>query len=248
MSDTLQEPTIPDDPAPSPATTLPPGVAMALRQGWQAMKSHFLLYFLAVLVLAAFLIPFNIYDEGERGRDSGLLALIETAYMLLLYPVIQYGADLLFLRGVRGDEVKVNSLFDGFRTYVNVVLAALLVLGLVGIGLVVFLIPGLYVACRLVFVGYLVMDEGLDPIAAVEASWRLTRGHALKIFLLGLVSIFVFFGGLMLLLVGAFPATMWIKASFASLYLAITNQTGGVPPAAPSPPSPLHDSVPAGSD
>jgi len=28
----------------------------------------------------------------------------------------------------------------------------------------------------------------------------------------------------MLLLVGAFPATMWIKASFASLYLAITNQ------------------------
>lgn len=235
MNDSTQEPLTPDDPAPSPApvTAREPGVRMALSQGWQAMKSHFLLFFLAVLVLAAFLLPFNTYDEGDRGRDSGLLALIETAYMLLLYPVIQYGADMLFLRGVRGDEVKVNSLFDGFRNYINVVLAALLVLGLVGIGVVVFVIPGLYVACRLVFVGYLVMDEGLDPIAAVEASWRLTRGHALKIFLLGLVSIFVFFGGLMLLLVGAFPATMWIKASFASLYLAITNQPLARPADAP---------------
>jgi hypothetical protein len=34
----------------------------------------------------------------------------------------------------------------------------------------VFVIPGIYVACRLVFVSYLVMDEGLDPITAVEAS------------------------------------------------------------------------------
>jgi uncharacterized membrane protein len=248
MSDTMQEPTSPNDPAPAPVTALPPGVAMALRQGWQAMKSQFLVYFLAVLVLAAFLIPFDIYDEGDRGRDSGLLALIETAYMLLLYPVIQYGADLLFLRGVRGDAVKVNSLFEGFGNYINVVLASLLVLGLVGIGVVVFVIPGIYVACRLVFVGYLVMDEGLDPIAAVEASWRITRGHALKIFLLGLMSIFLFFGGLMLLLVGAFPATMWIKASFASLYLAITNLSGAGTPDVSSPQSPLHDSAPAGSD
>ena len=103
MNDTTQEPLSPDEPAPSPVIAREPGVRMALSQGWQAMKSQFLIYFLAVLVLAAFLLPFNIYDEGNRGRDSGLLALIETAYMLLLYPVIQYGADLLFLRGVRGD-------------------------------------------------------------------------------------------------------------------------------------------------
>ncbi len=248
MNDTTQEPLPPDEPAPSPVIAREPGVRMALSQGWQAMKSQFLIYFLAVLVLAAFLLPFNIYDEGDRGRDSGLLALIETAYMLLLYPVIQYGADLLFLRGVRGDAVKVNSLFEGFGNYVNVVLASLLVLGLIGIGVVVFVIPGIYVACRLVFVGYLVMDEGLDPIAAVEASWRITRGHAFKIFLLGLVSIFVFFGGLMLLLVGAFPASMWIKASFASLYLAITNQPRAETPAESSPQSPQPDSAQAGSD
>lgn len=220
MSDTLQDTT----PTDLSAISTPPGVASALGRGWRSMKSHFLVYFLAVLVLGAFLLPYNLYDEGDSGRDSGLLALIETAYMLLLYPIIKYGTDLLFLRGVRGDQMEVKSLFDGFKNYVNIVLASLLVMGLVGIGMIVFIVPGIYVACRLAFVGYLVMDEELDPIAAVEASWRLTRGHALKIFLLGLTSIFLFFFGLVLLLVGVVPATIWIKASFASLYLAISGQ------------------------
>lgn len=235
MNDTVQDDTPLDDTPPhAPVATPPPGpgVGRALGRGWRNLQSNFLVYFLAVLVLAAFLLPFNIYDEGDRGRDSGLLALIETAYMLLIYPIIKYGADLLFLRGVRGDPVEVRSLFDGFKNYVNIVLASLLVMGLVGIGLIVFIIPGIYVACRLAFVAYLVMDEELDPIAAVEASWRITRGHAFKIFLLGLASIFLFFFGLLLLLVGAFPATIWIKASFASLYLAITSAPQDAPASA----------------
>ena len=35
---------------------------------------------------------------------------------------------------------------------------------------------------------------------------------------------FIFIIGLILLIVGVFPALMWIKASFASLYLAITDE------------------------
>jgi len=151
-----------------------------------------------------------------------LLQFLSTAYALLLYPIVNYGADMIFLKSVRGDQVEVKRIFDGFRNYINVVLASLLTFGLIGIGLVVFLIPGIYVACRLAFVSYLVMDEGLDPIAAVEASWRITRGHAFKIFTLGVLSVFIFIAGLALLLVGVFPAMMWIKASFAALYLSIT--------------------------
>jgi uncharacterized membrane protein len=236
MSDTAQDATPADNVMnhiPAGVPPQPPGVGSALGRGWRSMQSNFLVYFLAVLVLAAFLQPVNFSNDGDHGSDSGLLALIETAYILLIYPIINYGTDLLFLRGVRGDKVEVKSLFDGFKNYVNIVLASLLVMGLVGIGLIVLVIPGIYVACRLVFVGYLVMDEELDPIAAVEASWRITRGHALKIFLLGLTSVFLFFFGLLLLLVGVVPATIWIKASFASLYLAITGQPSVEPDAEP---------------
>lgn len=197
-----------------------PGVGSALSRGWTEMKGNFLVFLLAVLVVCVFMVPMNL-DGG--GDNSALVGILETAYMFLLYPIINYGADLIFLRGVRGDRVEVKSIFDGFQNYVNIILASLLTTGLIGIGLVVFIFPGIYVTCRLAFVAYLVMDEGLDPIAAVEASWRITRGHAWKIFALGFLSIFIFIIGLILLIVGVFPALMWIKASFASLYLAITD-------------------------
>ncbi|WP_237133887.1 DUF975 family protein [Pseudohongiella sp. O18] len=199
------------------------GVGNALGRGWSEMRENFLVFLLAVLVLTVFMMPVNI-DGDDHGDVSALIGILETAYLVLLYPIINYGADMIFLRGVRGDRVEVKSIFDGFENYVNVILASLLTAGLIGIGLVVFIIPGIYVACRLAFVSYLVMDEDLDPIAAVEASWRLTRGHTWRIFLLAIVSIFVFVLGLVLLIVGVFPALIWIKASFAALYLAITGE------------------------
>lgn len=203
------------------------GVGNALSRGWTEMRNNFLVFLLAVLVVTVFMTPINL-DGQYHGDISVLVELLLTAYALLLYPIINYGADLIFLRGVRGDQVEVKSIFDGFYNYVNVILASLLATGLILIGLVVFIIPGIYVACRLVFVSYLVMDEELDPIAAVEASWRLTRGHTWRIFLLALASIFIFILGLILLIVGVFPALIWIKASFAALYLAITAEEQAV--------------------
>jgi uncharacterized membrane protein len=201
-----------------------PGIGSALSNGWDSMRSNFLVLFLAVLVIVVFIAPLEFDNNGSLGDASALIQMLSTAYALLLYPIVNYGADLIFVKGVRGDAVEVKSIFDGFKNYINVVLASLLTIGLIGIGTIVFLIPGIYVACRLAFVSYLVMDEGLDPIAAVEASWRITRGHAWKIFVLGFISIFIFLFGLLLLIVGVFPALMWIKAAFASLYLAITSQ------------------------
>lgn len=200
-----------------------PGVGNALSRGWTEMKGSFLVFLLAVLVLSVFITPINMGGEGHND-SSPLVGILETAYMFLLYPIINYGADLIFLRGVRGDQVEVKSIFDGFGNYVNIILASLLTTGLIGIGLIVFVVPGIYVACRLAFVSYLVMDEGLDPIAAVEASWRITRGHTWQIFVLGLMSIFIFALGLLLLIVGVFPALIWIKASFAALYLGVTDE------------------------
>ena len=203
-----------------------PGTGRALAYGWQRMKANALLFLLAAFVAIVIDIPMqgNTMEFGGEGTDA-LYALLFFAYALLFHPVVDYGISFIFLKGVRGDQVQIRSVFDGFKNYVNIILASLLVFGLVIIGLIVFIVPGIYVACRLAFVSYLVMDEGLDPVAAVEASWRLTKGHAFKIFLLGVTCIFLFFGGLLLLLVGVLPAIMWACSSFAALYLSISHDS-----------------------
>jgi uncharacterized membrane protein len=206
-----------------------PGTGRALSYGWERMKANALLFFLVALVAVVVELP-NKGNSQEFEGDSitAIWSLLYFAYTLLFAPVINYGVDLIFLQGVRGDKVVINRLFDGFNNYVNVILANLLVFGLVIIGIVVFIVPGIYIGCRLAFTSYLVMDEGMDPVAAVEASWRLTKGHAWKIFLLGFLSILIFIAGLLLLVIGVLPAIMWIKSSFAAMYLSISQS---IPPA-----------------
>ena len=207
-----------------------PGTFRALAYGWQQMKANFLVFFLVVLVLIVTDIPTNLDFATEDGHvaisdsSSPLYAFLKFAYFLLFLPIIKFGADLLFLRGVRGDDVEVKDIIEGFHNYLNVILASLLVFGLIGISLLFFIVPGIYVACRLVFVAYLVMDEDLDPVEAVKASWRITRGHGWKIFCLGFMSCLIGVAGFLLLIIGLFPAVMWAKASFAAMYLSITEQ------------------------
>ncbi|MDX1492079.1 MAG: hypothetical protein R3332_12410 [Pseudohongiellaceae bacterium] len=199
-----------------------PVAGKALGAGWRAMKANALIFFLVVIVIVIAEIPINGESSySVKDGTEALFAFLLLAYTLLLAPIIFYGCDYVFLKGTRGDQVEAREIISGFSNAINIILANLLVYGLLFLGFVAFLIPGIYLACRLVFTSYIVMDEGLDPVAAVQASWRMTKGRAFDVFLLGFVSIFIFIGGLILLIVGLIPAYMWIKASFASLYLAI---------------------------
>ena len=202
---------------------IPPSLEGSLKFGWQKMKQYFLPLLLVVLVIAVANIPADRIKEVTKDVTAGktILQIIGAAYWLLLLPIFEYSADLLFIHAIRNQKLDFKNLLAGFHNYLNVVLAHLLNAALVGIALVALIIPGIIVACRLAFVSYLVMDKGLDPIAAVETSWKLTKGHGWKIFGLAMTSIFIFFLGLLCFIVGTLPALIWIKASFASLYEAV---------------------------
>ena len=195
--------------------------------GWQQMKKHFLYFFLILLIVAIAESPASMAQKSELDHTAFtvLLQLFSAAYALLLLPVITYGADLLYLRGIRNEEIDFSEIFVGFKEkYVNIVLANLLKFAIIGMGFVFLIVPGIILLCRLAFVSLLVMDKGLDPIAAVEKSWQMTKGHGWKIFGMGLLAIPVFFAGLLCFIVGAFVAVMWISAAFTSLYHAIDSE------------------------
>jgi uncharacterized membrane protein len=92
--------------------------------------------------------------------------------------------------------------------------------------LYIFNYSGDYFACRLAFVPYLVMDKKLDPIKAVEESWRLTRGYGWRIFGMALLAIPIAILGLVMLVVGIIPAIIWITAAFAGMYHAVMLERG----------------------
>ncbi len=191
---------------------------------WQQMWKYFLYLFIITIVVGLLEAPVSALQDSEWENMPGILLLqvLIAAYGLLFLPVVKYGGDLLYLKGIRNEKIDISELFDGFKNnYLNIILANLLTFAIIGIGFVFLIIPGIILACRLVFVSYLVMDKNMEPVAAVEKSWEMTRGYGWKIFGMALLVLPIFIGGLLCFIVGVFFAIIWVHAAFASMYHAI---------------------------
>jgi uncharacterized membrane protein len=207
----------------SPKTT----VMGSYGYGWQQMWNYFLHFFLVFILITLLSAPVSFLQDYESFGSPGMvmLQLFATAYFFLVVPVFDFGADLIYLRGIRNEKIDLGEIFIGFKNnYLNIILANLLLFAIIGIGLVFLIIPGIILACRLSFVTYLVMDKGMDPVAAVEKSWTMTRGHGWKIFGLYLLAIPIFFAGIIFFVVGVFFALIWIHAAITALYHAVDIQ------------------------
>ncbi|MBT8301096.1 MAG: DUF975 family protein [Maribacter sp.] len=199
-------------------------VSGSYRYAWQQMWKYFLYLFIVTIVVGLLESPVSAIQDSEWENTPGfiLLQILIAAYGLLFLPVVKYGGDLLYLRGMRNEKIEISELFDGFKNnYLNIILAYLLTFAIIGIGFVFLIIPGIILACRLVFVSYLVMDKNMEPVAAVEKSWEMTRGHGWKIFGMALLVLPIFIAGLLCFIVGIFFAIIWVHAAFASMYHAI---------------------------
>ncbi len=196
----------------------------SLGYGWQQMWKYFLHFFLILIIVGLISAPVSVIQnyDGDFSASNVMLQIFAAGYLLLILPVFDFGADLLYLRGIRNEKIDFGELIVGFKeNYLNIILANLLTFAIVGIGFVFLIIPGIILACRLAFVPLLVMDKKMDAVAAVEKSWTMTRGYGWKIFGLFLMAIPIFIAGLICLIVGALFAAIWISAAFTALYHAI---------------------------
>lgn len=167
----------------------------------------------------------GMFAFGTLGIFALFLGFLAMLYTFLVAPVFKYGGDIIFVHAVRRAKPDFEYLVKGFiENYMHIILANLLVTALVILGLFALIIPGIIIACRLAFVSYIVMDKKLDPIEAVELSWKLTRGHGWQIFFMGFLSIFIILFGLILMIVGIFPAIMWVASSFAAMYESVLRE------------------------
>ncbi|MBN2638303.1 MAG: hypothetical protein JXR65_04375 [Bacteroidales bacterium] len=201
---------------------LQPNFSSAFGYGWEIMKKHF--WMLIGIVLISSLLN-AIPSILSRGNSVDFNAFRSLFWILVSGPV-SYGISWMFLKAARNEDLDIKDMFAAFSpNYWNVLVASLLVSVIIVLGFVLLIIPGIYLACKLAFVPYLVMDKGMKFSDAFSASWDMTKGHGWTIFGMGLMSILIILAGVLLLIVGVFPAIVWISASFASLYYAVDSKS-----------------------
>ena len=227
-----------------------PGFSNSFGAGWKVMMDNFLRLFLVIIILGIVTAPLkifnfhinpsdfhgapwnwdgdwahNLFRLGTLGIFAAFFGLLAMLYAFLVAPVFQFGGRMIFVQAVRKIKPDFELLIKGFmENYLHIILANLLVFALVILGIFALIIPGIIIGCRLAFVSYIIMDKKLDPIEAVELSWKLTKGHGWQIFFMGFVSIFIAIFGFTMFIVGIFPAIIWICSSFASLYESVLRE------------------------
>lgn len=188
----------------------------AFREAWAALWANF------PLLLGVSLV-FGILS---------LLAVVTVVGAFLVLPVLTWGG-IRFILNVYDGSAEVSDLFSGFSEYGRA-LGSMLVLGilivliysagqalqilgqlsgsglLTGVGAIVNLVWSFAVVPRLAFVWFYVVDDGLAPVEALQASWSATQDQKLTCFLIAILSGLIPVIGLLCLLVGVIPAMMLV--------------------------------------
>ena len=214
-------------------------VGDCLSYAWHVMWNNIGSFLAVFAVMVLIMMPnyfFSFVSElfplvGEHiGMDmevaAAIVALVfglaSMAYSMLVGQPVSFGFQYTTLLAARGERFEVRDLFEGFRNYLSVILASLLLGIIIFFGIIMLIIPGIILGCRLAFVPLLVVDKKMQALDAISESWRMTKGYGWTIFGLGFVSIFIFIAGFLCLLVGVIFSSIWVQTAFSALYHAIS--------------------------
>lgn len=97
------------------------------------------------------------------------------------------GLQWIFLGVARGERPEAKDLLLPFRNYVRVLVAYVLIMVATGIGMVLFIVPGVILSLGLSMTFFILRDdEQISPVDAMKRSWAMMSGHKWEYFLLGL--------------------------------------------------------------
>jgi uncharacterized membrane protein len=142
-----------------------------------------------------------------------------TVLTLLLSGPFSIGSAIFFLNLVRGHDVGIEQLFDGFRQFVPSLILTILTAIVVILGFVCLIVPGVMLALGLSLSSYIMADNpDMPAMEVMRKSWDMTNGHKMKLFLLFLLLTGLAILGLLFFIIGIFYVMPIIYTSMALFY------------------------------
>jgi hypothetical protein len=166
-----------------------------------------------VLLFTLFTQPGRVASPGSLATASALLGILTFVLQIIAQATTLYGA----FQEMRGEPFTVGqSLTVGFRRALPLLGVAITASLAIGLAAVLFLVPGIIVACMLYVAVPACVIEKLGVAASISRSAVLTRGYRWPIFglflLVGVVSLIV---GLIMLRLGSGDALLGKLLYFA---------------------------------
>lgn len=174
------------------------------------------LFYVALLPLAALLSGVLTGLGVDPARGVGGLVL-QLALAALVYPFLA-GVFMVALRRVRDRPIAFRQLLDHYdRVPAIVALNVLASLG-ISLGLVLLIVPGIYLAVAWSMALPLLVDRHMGVLEALECSRRLVTRHWFTVFGFSLISLLGVTAGVLTLGIAFVWIVPWLALAWAVLY------------------------------
>lgn len=190
-------------------------IGRCIGRGWELVKKDFWLLVGASCI--AFLIMGGV----------GIIPILGAIAGLIIDGAILGGLYLLVLKRIRGQAATVGDVFAGFSlAFVQLMLGQIVVSLLSVLGLLLCILPGIYLVISWVFTLPLVIDKKLDFWPAMELSRKVVTHRWWSLFGLALVAGLISIVGVLACVVGIFVT---IPICLAALMYAYEDIFGSQP-------------------
>ncbi|OGI15210.1 MAG: hypothetical protein A3E38_00245 [Candidatus Moranbacteria bacterium RIFCSPHIGHO2_12_FULL_54_9] len=155
-------------------------IGEAIKYGWEKFKAHFLFMWMLLGTAWGIAILFDLLQKGA-GKETWLGGLIGLAAIVAGF-ILELGLIRAYLDLDKGTEDKIAVLFSEYRLVWRYFGAALLYGIMVVFGLILLIVPGVYLALKYQFFAYLIVDQNLGILDALKQSSEMTRDIKWKFF------------------------------------------------------------------
>ncbi|SFV53354.1 hypothetical protein MNB_SV-3-198 [hydrothermal vent metagenome] len=174
----------------------------SIKAGWEyiyGVKIQFVVAF-ALYVAAAIMVQLVLGVVFPQGTTEAPNLLNQQIVGILSYPIlmpIMAGIIMMAIKYRRGEAVDFKSVFDYFYITGKLALAGILIYILTVIGMMLLILPGIYVSVAYAFTIPLIVERDMDVWDAMELSRKTVTKHWFKVAgLIGLLSIIMFIGAI----------------------------------------------------
>ncbi|MDO4754877.1 MAG: glycerophosphoryl diester phosphodiesterase membrane domain-containing protein [Parabacteroides sp.] len=179
-------------------------ISEAFKTSWQCTKSQ-------IWVLAGLLIGFMILSSilslfGTPAESSITGSIIVSLISLVFSSLFMLGYYKNMFQTLDGEEPQFSAYGQESRKVFTYIIANILYIIITVVGLIFFVIPGIYLAIRLQFYTPFIVEENAGIIESLQKSWAITKDQSLPLFLFLLTNIGLIIVGCMILFVGIFIA------------------------------------------
>lgn len=170
---------------------------------------------------------FESFNEASiQTSQVSVVSIVLQLFSQVVSLFLSLGTTRIGLNIVSGKPASVGMIFGEGNKLLRAIGASILYGLMVGIGLILLIVPGIYLALRYGQFIHAIVDRDLGVIESFSYSSRLTTGNRGNLFVLGLLMILVTLAGLLVCGVGlivAIPIT-WLASFIAYRWLQYGRQ------------------------